>query len=698
MTKQLTKTELEIKLSAANKAYAAGIPFLTDTEYDLFWQQLYAFDQAHPLLWHTAQDQVIPSDLVAHHHQIFGTNKAFNIADLKPYLTRFGDCELVFEPKYDGCAAVFSKTNQGYKLVLEGDGIKGQDITRHLPYIDYNFIPKHTQTVEIIIPGAHWNAEFGANPRNVIAGWLNRKTFHKANIAQMISHNNGPLYIPYAFHGDLEALSEHLLKAYKAWSDIYPIDGIMIKPRAEKRRVISGHNNVTYAWSIAWKPPIQIKETSVIDIKWNVSRQGRIIPTVVYSPIELCHTINSRATGNNAKWLAERNIQVGSIIIVGKAGEIIPKILEVSNPGTKKEDQKTKSNSDITHHHAPFDAVLEHLNSVVPEPTKPNLKRPLRACPICNSPTKWQGVNLICDSEDCIGQLVKRVSYFYSKVGFDLKSIGENMITQLILEPQTFKILVKNRWALLDPDSFNLTNYLYDIWGTKRTEIYLRQLKKLQGRKNIAHFLTSLGYPGLAYKTVLKIFYYIQENITNTHIPGKVQQAFVEAYIKFQQVKPLLKNFTFAALPKSPKIRYCITGTLTTSRVEIIDYLTKFRWEWSNQISKHVDYLIIGSSRRSRNSDTNRSRVYRKDQTTKSPKGILIMAEDYQNTETKMSAVRIEAELYKRVTKHLHQGQHTALMRNIFASLDVMLAKDQLVDITNYIYKANSLTLKPVKD
>ena len=74
------------------------------------------------------------------------------------------------------------------------------------------------------------------------------------------------------------------------------------------------------------------------------------------------------------------------------------------------------------------------------------------------------------------------------------------------------------------------------------------------------------------------------------------------------------------------------------------------------------------------------------------------MSEDYQNIETKMSAVRIEAKLYDRVTKHFHQGQHTALMRNIFESLDVMLADDKLVDISNYIYKAKALILKPVKD
>jgi len=72
--------------------------------------------------------------------------------------------------------------------------------------------------------------------------------------------------------------------------------------------------------------------------------------------------------------------------------------------------------------------------------------------------------------------------------------------------------------------------------------------------------------------------------------------------------------------------------------------------------------------------------------------------EDYQNIQTKMSAVRIESELYNRVTTQFHQGQHTALMRNIFESLDELMKNDRLVDISNYIYKAKPLTLIPKKD
>lgn len=74
------------------------------------------------------------------------------------------------------------------------------------------------------------------------------------------------------------------------------------------------------------------------------------------------------------------------------------------------------------------------------------------------------------------------------------------------------------------------------------------------------------------------------------------------------------------------------------------------------------------------------------------------MTEPYQNIQTKNVAVRIEFDLAERVTAQLHHGQQAALFRAIFDSLDAMLANNQLIDITNYIYKAAPLILTPIKD
>ncbi len=325
----MNKDKLTKEIQSANTAYAAGIPFITDSEYDILWQQLYVLDPKNPLLYHTAQSTYTGGNLITHKYPVYGTNKAFNIEDLKPFLERFGDQTLIIEPKYDGCAAVITKAKTDWMLTLEGNGKSGRDITRQLPFIICDFQLRHFQAVEIIIPWKDWHPTYGANPRNVVAGWLARKYDFPPIKMTAIPHNFGHLKKDYNYTGNLDSFNELLLKLYSEWSQIYPIDGLMLKPADEQTRLIAGNNGTTNNWSIAWKPPIQTAETTVIDIEWNVSRLGRIIPTVIYEPIELCGTINNRVTGNNAKWIIDKKITVGAKIVVGKAGEIIPKILNV---------------------------------------------------------------------------------------------------------------------------------------------------------------------------------------------------------------------------------------------------------------------------------------------------------------------------------------------------------------------------------
>jgi len=328
---QLNKEQLIQEITEANMAYSAGIPFITDIEYDNLWQQLYSIDPTNELLYHTAQNTYSGGSLVLHKYQIYGTQKAFNMLDLKPFLTRFGDQKILIEPKYDGCAAVLTRTNSNWLLALEGNGKSGTDISHLIPHIKCDFSLRHFQAIELIIPNKDWNPSFGKNPRNVVSGWLARKYELPPIKITAIPHNFGSTNKEYTYNGDLDSLSDLLLNTYVEWASIYPMDGLMLKPLDEKTRLVAGNNGQVNNWSIAWKPPIQTKWTTVLNIEWNVSRLGRVIPTVIYEPIDLCGTTNSKVTGNNAQWIIDKQIRIGSKILVGKAGEIIPKIIEVRN-------------------------------------------------------------------------------------------------------------------------------------------------------------------------------------------------------------------------------------------------------------------------------------------------------------------------------------------------------------------------------
>ena len=554
----MDKIKLVQEIEEANMAYAAGIPFMTDEAYDVLWQQLYTIDPHNNILYHTAQQRTALTGKVWHKQPVYGTNKAFNMNDLKPFLTRFGSYKLKIEPKYDGCAAVVTLTDSGIALTLEGDGRCGSDITHMLPYIKFPFDFRHFQAVEILIPLAEWNPDYGANPRNVVAGWLARKYDKPDAMMTAIPHNYGTLFEEYTYSGSLDAMGEFLIETYSNWSKIYPMDGLMIKVADEKVRLVAGNNGQTNNWSIAWKPPIQIKETIVTDIEWNVSRLGRIIPTIVYEPIELCGTINNRVTGNNAKWVKDRNIIPDTTIQVGKAGEIIPKIVEIS-----KNDYED------------IDCIPYF-------------------CPKCHEKLQWEGVHLVCNGPNCISKLIVSITYFYSAKGIKIDGIGEGIIEKLLQIEKCYSVLSTKPWALLDPLSYDLVPDIISAIGVKIYGNITEQVFAINNQCTMAHFVAGLGLPGLAYKSALRLCQYLKTGQINIHITDNAKKSFVSAATIYTEAIKEMKNFSFAQLPSEAKAIYCITGSLSQSRETMIEILNDYGYEFSAGVTRETNYLVVG--------------------------------------------------------------------------------------------------------
>ena len=547
------------EITQANTAYAVGLPYITDTEYDILWQQLYSIDPTNPILYHTANNKANLTGKTWHKQPIYGTNKAFNMEDLKPFLMRFGSKQLIIEPKYDGCAVIITLTNTtlGIELTLEGDGRCGSDITHMLPYIKLPNSLRHFQSVEVLIPMEEWNPNYGANPRNVVAGWLNRKYDKPDALMTAVSHNNGPLSYEYQYSGDIETFVELLLELYTNWSKIYPMDGLMIKVANEKDRLIASNNGTVNNWSIAWKPPIQVKETKVIDIEWNVSRLGRVIPTVIYEPIELCGTTNSRVTGNNAQWIKDRRIMPSSTITVGKAGEIIPKIINTKNS-------------------------CEYKNIL-----------PIH-CPKCNETLQYEGVHLVCNGPKCISKLIVSIAYFYSHKGIKIDGIGEATIEKLLQNNTIYNILSVKPWALLDIESYGITQEVLSILGEATFINLLNQVHSVNGEKTMAHFVAGLGLPGLAYKSSLRLCQYLKTGKIDIFISKGAKQSFIKAASIFSEAIKELINFSFLPIPNAANAIYCITGSLSQSREAMIELLNKYNFEFSSNVTRETNYLIIG--------------------------------------------------------------------------------------------------------
>ncbi len=553
----MTHEELIKEIAQANAAYSTGLPFITDAEYDILWQQLYSIDPTNSVLYHTAQNRSALTGKSWHKQPIFGTNKAFNMEDLKPYLTRFGSQLLKIEPKYDGCAVVITKvdTDLGIAITLEGDGKCGADITHLYPFIKLPTNIRHFQSMEVIIPISEWNPEYGANPRNVVAGWLARKHDKPAEMMTAISHNDGPLFHEYTYSGNLDNMGEVLLSLYNEWSKIYPMDGLMIKVADEKARLIAGNNGQVNNWSIAWKPPIQVKDTIVIDIEWNISRLGRLVPTVIYNPIELCQTLNNRVTGNNAQWILDKGVAIGTTITVGKAGEIIPKIIKVKNPKTESIPIK---------------------------------------CPKCNNFLDWEGVHLVCNGDKCIAKLIVSIAYFYSNKGIKIDGIGERTIETLLENQEIYEVLSKRPWALLDTLSYNITDKVINTLGPITCTNLFEQINQVNNTYSMAHFVAGLGLHGLAYKSSLRLCQYLKTGQINIHITDRARKAFVEAATVYTEAIKEMKNFSFTSLPSAAKAIYCITGSLSYSRDDMIELLNTYGYEFSSSVTRETNYLVVG--------------------------------------------------------------------------------------------------------
>jgi NAD-dependent DNA ligase len=556
----LSLSQLVLKIQLANNAYAIGKPFLSDQEYDVLWKALYDIDPTHHLLYHTAQDNKLQKDHRPHKYQIFGTQKAFSMKDLLPFLQRFEKETLLLQPKYDGCAGVlYKQPNNQLALILEGDGLSGRDISSHLPHIFYD--PTHLRevnSVEIVIPLSNWHPSYGKNPRAVAAGLVNSPKLPPKNLLELVSHNSGRLHVLYKYDGSLDNLNEVLLSLYHAWKQHYPLDGIMIKVADDNLRLQVAHNRQVYLWSIAWKPPIQTKETRVTAIEWNISRFGRCIPTIIYEPLELCGTTNSRATGHNAMWIKEQNLRVGSSLIIGKAGEIIPKILHVT--------------TDINNHGASIPDI----------------------CPSCANPLTWEDRHILCLEPHCPSRVINKMRFFCHYMG--IHDFGPSIMEKLLSHEDILAVFSHKPWAILVPGQFFPIGLIIETLGEAYTNKYIQQIQNLQGKKNMLHFISSLSLHKLTYNMALKIYRQMKGWEKSSKLPDTALVSFVTGLGIWEEMKKDQLDFVWAEPPKNKPLYYSITGDLSVSRSEMTAYLAKYRWEYQREVTRGTSCLIVGKT------------------------------------------------------------------------------------------------------
>ena len=446
--------ELTARLTEANyRYYVLDDPTMPDFEYDRLLRELEELEAAHPEL--AASDSptkrvggeaLSQFEKVTHPVPLMSLQDVFSMEELNEFLektlTAGENVEFSVEPKIDGLSVALEYVDGRFlRGATRGDGNVGEDVTENLktiraiPMTIENAPPRLIVRGEVFMPkksfeklNARQEAEgkpLFANPRNAAAGSLRQLdpkiaakrgldiyifNIQLAEGVEFTSHTQTLEYlkslhfkvIPHkklnsvsAIDAEVDAINENREKLP------CDIDGAVIKVDDLSQREKLGTTAKFPRWAAAYKYPPEIKPTVVEDILVQVGRTGVLTPKAVVRPVRLAGTTVTNATLHNQDFISQRDIRIGDTVLIRKAGEIIPEILEV----------------DISKR--PVGVIPYHL----PE-----------NCPVCGAKVEQDedGAFLRCTGAECPAQLSRNIAHFVSRDAMDIEGLGSAIVEGLI--------------------------------------------------------------------------------------------------------------------------------------------------------------------------------------------------------------------------------------------------------------------------
>ena len=619
----------------AQRYYVYDDPEISDYEYDMAYAELKALEESHSELYDPSSPTVRVGgkaldkfEKVTHTARMDSLADVFSFEELGDFCYRMKN-ELVsptysVEPKIDGLSVALHYENGVFvKGATRGDGVTGEDVTLNLKTI--NSIPLTlpeplTLTVrgEVYMPRAVFekiNAEreasgkaLMANPRNAAAGSLrqldSKITAERKLDIFVFNFQEGDLYLDghapethtetldrlsslgfkvlplRAVARELDEVTAHIEKIGGLRDSLaYDIDGVVIKidSLAERRTVGEGTN--TPKWAVAYKFPPEEKETILEDITIAVGRTGVLTPTAVLSPVRLAGTTVSRASLHNLDFIRQRDIMLGDMVIVRKAGDIIPEVVRAL--------PEKRSGSERV-----FDM-------------------PAR-CPSCNEPVfrdDGDGAAVRCTNGACPAQLSRAIEHFASKGAMNIDGLG----------PQIVELLLKNH---LIRDVSDL--YLLEVeqiealerMGKKSAENLVNAIKDSKER-GLERLIYALGIRNIGevaatalaarYGTLEALTRATKDELLSLEDFGEVTADCVLNFFSHPQNLELVEKLTACGLltnaVSEPKgdlfagLTFVLTGTLPTlTRDEASEKIKAMGGKVSGSVSSKTSYVVAGEA------------------------------------------------------------------------------------------------------
>ena len=626
--------ELREKLEYYAKLYYdMDSPAITDYEYDMMMNRLKALEKEFPeLITRDSLTQKVGGHVkegfkqVVHEVPLQSLQDIFSFEELRDFDTRVRkvaeenneELKYVVETKIDGLSTALKYENGVFvQGATRGNGLIGEDVTDNLKTISH--IPKELKgKIDITVRGEVFigTKEFEkmneereildetlfANARNAAAGSLRQldskitKTrpldififnvqklennpfnshYEQLNYLDKLGFNVNPVRI---LCNNIDEAIDAITKIGEDRENLsFGIDGAVIKVDNLDYREELGTTFKTPRWAIAYKYPPEQKETLLKDIICQVGRTGAITPMAILEPVKVAGSTISKTTLHNEDFIKEKDLKIGDRVIIQKAGDVIPEVVEAV---------KSKRTG-------------EEKEFIMP-----------KVCPVCGAPTIREDGEAVtrCTGIECSAKSLRNIVHFASKEGMEIDGLGYSIIEQLLDKKLINNIADIYSLKLEDVASLKKN-------GKKFAQNLIDAIEKSKSN-DLFKLITGLGIRHIGAKSAKNLArkFRTMDNLMNVSIEelsvqndvGEITAKSIYEFFREEQSIDLINKLKLAGVNMESLEEentdnrfegktFVLTGSLEKySREEASNIIEKFGGKTSGTVSKKTSYVLAG--------------------------------------------------------------------------------------------------------
>ena len=634
--KELNRLRKEIR-HHNNCYYNNDEPEISDYEYDQLMLQLKKLEADYPeLVTKNSPPQMVGGNarreagvLVAHDVPMLSLQDVFSRQEVEEFVTsaieQLDNPEFVVEEKIDGLSlALRYRDGVLAQAITRGDGIiQGEDVTDNakvikdikeklkepLPYFEIRgeVYMSREAFAKVNARQELLGLKQFANPRNCAAGTLrqlNSKVVKDRQLSMFVFNLQRVEGREFASHTEAyEFMKKQGIKVIHNYqvchtaSEVmgaidrigasrgelpYDIDGAVVKLNSFAQRQALGETSKVPRWAVAYKYPPEEKETKLLNIELSVGRTGRITPTAVFEPVQLCGTKVERATLHNQDFIDGLDIRIGDTIKVFKSGEIIPKVRSVC------------------HEKRPVGTVPFLIGDT---------------CPVCGHKAvrEVDTADIKCTNPSCPAQLENHIINFVSRDAMDIKGMGE----------QNIHALIEGGYIHDIGDIFNLAVHRDEliakgvIGKEKNTDKLLAAIEKAKENEP-QRLVTGLGIAGIGKAAAREVMLHYGsigalaeadvESIQQVRDIGSIGSQAIYEYFRDDVNRDILRRLREYGVNMELQDTgivddvlagktVVVTGTLPTlSRNDAKNMIEAHGGKAAGSVSKKTDYVLAGEA------------------------------------------------------------------------------------------------------